>query len=462
MKTKLLLSIIIFLFTVNITMAQEGWYVNNGKRLITELPCYDFDNLMLKYTVPSSASGFDRIDCIVFFADAKGNTIGNPYADIYESSIAYTASASGGIMWIFKTENSQGEFQNYEQYDDNVFELITRSDLQYGSKKTLEGTTFIAAVYGKTITGYDEKVDANGVWHKTPVFSDRTKLYESPPLALKNRLNDGGYGKAVLNAYSFGLAGKNKEVKSGNCFTDPIPDNGTTAPVSSNTTKTNNTSSNAPAANTNTKKTSSNTGNKNTSSIPDGPYEKKYPDGNVQMAGDMKNNKPVGPWKEYYENGTVKEEESYVDGIEEGMEIKYTSSGDIDEKTEYKGGKKNGKHLEFGSDGILIKDESYTEDKLNGKSTYYNSSGTKYEEINYMNGKKDGQNMTYETIDKSVKEIITYKDGKKNGPYKHFSKKILWEEGAYVNGLKDGIWKKYDPNKGTLLETTTFKDGVPQ
>ena len=63
-------------------------------------------------------------------------------------------------------------------------------------------------------------------------------------------------------------------------------------------------------------------------------------------------------------------------------------------------------------------------------------------------------------IENKKQQILTLKNGKKEGPYKSFywNNGNLMLEGTYKNGVKDGIERWYD-NDGELEEEKTYING---
>jgi antitoxin component YwqK of YwqJK toxin-antitoxin module len=84
---------------------------------------------------------------------------------------------------------------------------------------------------------------------------------------------------------------------------------------------------------------------------------------------------------------------------------------------------------------------------------------------NYKEGGREGAWKIYKTYDSNLplhwdlQEIITYKNGKFNGPWHYYSKtgKVI-AECNYKNGYQNGVFKKYYPN-GKTESLLPMKDG---
>ena len=68
-------------------------------------------------------------------------------------------------------------------------------------------------------------------------------------------------------------------------------------------------------------------------------------------------------------------------------------------------------------------------------------------------------------VDELSNNLITYKDGVKDGPYKEYSNGVLRKEGQYINDKEEGEWRVYssvhNSNDNTLLWKQHWSNGEP-
>ncbi len=205
-----------------------------------------------------------------------------------------------------------------------------------------------------------------------------------------------------------------------------------------------------------------------------------YPNGQISSEGMMRNGKPDGYWITYYVTGVKKSEGKRVNFLLDSTWIFYNQLGDTLEKIEYKYGKKNGYDIKYGyidkGDGIVgyIKSkELYVNDKREGEAYYYYPSGKLKEIVPYREGKKEGTGKVFD----EKGNIITIKEyhrdnlvertrinrynrnGNKEGRWITFypdGKKHT--EANYKDGRLEGYYKEYD-RVGNLTLVLFYRDG---
>ncbi len=214
--------------------------------------------------------------------------------------------------------------------------------------------------------------------------------------------------------------------------------------------------------------------------IKDGPYEYKSSSGDFAESGTYAAGKKTGLWTQYGSDGKISSEKNYLDGklngtsksftngvlrkVEEykddvldGVYKEYDDAGNILYNIAYKNGKKHGNYISYKNNEVTCERE-YIEGEQSGKTTNYRS-GKRYEEINYVMGKKNGEATKYYIETGTIQSTETYKNDKRDGPYKSYSKtEKLEAEGNYKDGLKDGEWKKYDAS-GKVIEKLFYVEG---
>jgi uncharacterized protein len=207
-----------------------------------------------------------------------------------------------------------------------------------------------------------------------------------------------------------------------------------------------------------------------------------YPSGQKASEGTLKNGKPDGLWISFYPTGIKKSEGKRKNFLLDSTWIFFNQLGDTAEKIEYLLGKKNGYTLRFGYRNdrigkdkmILLSKELYLNDKLEGSNYYYYPSGRLREIVKYRDGKKDGT--AFEYSPDSV--IIAARDyrrdflvqsermnrndslGKKQGLWReYFPDGKIKTEGYYRDGVLSGIFKQFN-EKGALELALNYRDGV--
>ncbi|OGU77030.1 MAG: hypothetical protein A2V93_12210 [Ignavibacteria bacterium RBG_16_34_14] len=81
--------------------------------------------------------------------------------------------------------------------------------------------------------------------------------------------------------------------------------------------------------------------------------------GNIEIEGQIKENKNDGLWKYYYPNGTLESEGNFVNDMVEGKWNWYYSSGKLKETAEYKNGLRNGKLIIYDEEGNIVSEKFF-------------------------------------------------------------------------------------------------------
>ncbi len=101
-----------------------------------------------------------------------------------------------------------------------------------------------------------------------------------------------------------------------------------------------------------------------TPQIPDGDFVQKYPNGQIQIKGEMRNNKRVGLWTAYYPNGVKQSESTYEKGILSGRTASFYKNGQVRYIGYFLGGKRDGKWDFYSEQGNHDKSEMYVKGEL--------------------------------------------------------------------------------------------------
>ena len=111
--------------------------------------------------------------------------------------------------------------------------------------------------------------------------------------------------------------------------------------------------------------------------------------------------------------------------------------------------------VEWYDDGQKKEIGMYISGKKYGKFTSFYDTGLKQYKCNYSNGLMDGELTYWNKYYGTVQEMITYKNGKKNGLYIEYhqilenDRDIISTKGYYEDNKKVGLWTQYNID-GTL------------
>jgi len=81
--------------------------------------------------------------------------------------------------------------------------------------------------------------------------------------------------------------------------------------------------------------------------------------GNIEIEGQIKENKNDGFWKYYYPDGTLESEGNFINDLVEGKWFWYYPSGKLKETAEYKNGLRNGKVIMYDEEGKIISEKLF-------------------------------------------------------------------------------------------------------
>jgi len=154
-------------------------------------------------------------------------------------------------------------------------------------------------------------------------------------------------------------------------------------------------------------------------------------------------------------------------GVLDGKTICSTNDGKKIAEANYSKEMKDGAERRWSPDtGKLIYDASWSSGKIDGVEKVFNDAGdTLIHETHWKKGNRNGSEKIWETSGKVLladlnwingnanghqrtsTEDMTWKNGRKDGPYKHTSDLgEVFEEGQYADGKKVGIWNEFGPS----------------
>jgi len=194
-----------------------------------------------------------------------------------------------------------------------------------------------------------------------------------------------------------------------------------------------------------------------------GHWIKKYPSGQTMYDGFFRNDKPQGEFKRYYENGELKSVMVFsADGSTSEATI-YYDNGFPASKGKYLNQFKEGtwKYYSPTSKGVKVLQEDYTRDKRNGVSVEFYPDSTIAEKISYKDGRKDGPWTKYNQ-DGKISFSASCSNDKLNGKYEGFFDNGKTEiTGNYKDDLRDGAWTMYTRD-GKVKFKIEYVLGMPQ
>lgn len=239
-----------------------------------------------------------------------------------------------------------------------------------------------------------------------------------------------------------------------------------------------------------------------------------HPNGQVMARGKYLGQKKDSTWNYFDEEGHAKSVERYVNGDLNGERVVYYRDGKPAETASFDHGVQHGPWKQYFPSGTLKAQAEFVKGEPEGTMTWFQPNGRKEIEGKAVNGARDGvwtyynedgsiqltmayskgelvntryMNGTFKTYyeDEQLKEEVTYRDGRKNGPFKEYhangrfvtrpvagdpqlgipaEEEKVWDgqvvkrSGSYKNDLLDGEVKTMAEN-GTVVRTEVYANG---
>ncbi|MBR6411924.1 MAG: hypothetical protein IKS41_02035 [Alphaproteobacteria bacterium] len=142
-----------------------------------------------------------------------------------------------------------------------------------------------------------------------------------------------------------------------------------------------------------------------------------------------------------------------IEAVHDCRQVKYARRETWD-------GLKHGIQESYDNKGCLLKREEYSHGVKNGLYEYYDTrSGKIWEKGQYKDGKREGVWKHY--LNGVCNREISYSNGKYNGAYKDYlttgGERVLYEKKYYINGNLSGMCESY--SNGKLYSKTGYLDG---
>jgi uncharacterized protein len=206
-----------------------------------------------------------------------------------------------------------------------------------------------------------------------------------------------------------------------------------------------------------------------------------YPNGQISSEGYVRDGKPDGYWKTYYVTGILKSEGKRSNFLLDSTWNFYNQAGELTEVINYNLGKRGGYTYRYDYNNpqqpgkkTLVSKELYINDKKEGESQYYYNTGELKEIVNYKDGKKDGYSKQFDK-EGTVISLNQFKDGylvsrerinrKDEQGLRQGTHKTFYEDGSLkreVNFLDDqlhGYYREFDED-GYLLQALRYERGA--
>ncbi|MEZ5070050.1 MAG: hypothetical protein R2751_03540 [Bacteroidales bacterium] len=167
----------------------------------------------------------------------------------------------------------------------------------------------------------------------------------------------------------------------------------------------------------------------------------RYPNGQVSSEGTMRDGKPDGSWRTYYVTGVVKSEGKRTNFLLDSIWNFYDQTGNLEQQISYQLGDKSGYSLRYQFDNprapgqaTLAARELYVNGKREGNSYYYYPTGELKQVIFYKDGRKQGLAQEFST-DSVLISVVEYKDN-----YMINRERLNRTD---PEGLRQGTWRSY-------------------
>ncbi|GAL87683.1 hypothetical protein MYP_4914 [Sporocytophaga myxococcoides] len=177
--------------------------------------------------------------------------------------------------------------------------------------------------------------------------------------------------------------------------------------------------------------------NEDDTTVKNGSYTLFSPEGDILIKSNYKDNLLDGTYAEFYENDNPKVKSTYSNGRKIGEQLNYSIQGTLLSKEVYE---------KTSASDLQLYKKYAPSGKLTGegfvKNGLYDSTLTEY----YENG--------------AVKTRITFREGKRKGPFSVFDPKgTLLQKGFYENDSLNGMITSYF-NSGKIKSTAMYKKGA--
>jgi len=198
-----------------------------------------------------------------------------------------------------------------------------------------------------------------------------------------------------------------------------------------------------------------------------------YPNGQVSSEGTMRDGKPDGYWRTYYVTGVIKSEGKRTNYLLDSTWNFYNNTGELTQQINYKIGEKSGYSIRYSYDNPLkpgrptmISKELYVNGKKEGRSYYYYTTGELKQIVLYRDGKKHGLAREY-SRDSTLITVMDYNDnylvnrerinrrdeqGRKQGTFReYYESGRIKREVNYLDDQMHGYYREFNGNSELVM-----------
>jgi antitoxin component YwqK of YwqJK toxin-antitoxin module len=205
-----------------------------------------------------------------------------------------------------------------------------------------------------------------------------------------------------------------------------------------------------------------------------------WPTGQVASEGIMKGGQPDGYWRTYYVTGVLKSEGKRTNYLLDSIWNFYNQSGELVQSISYQVGEKNGYSITYRYDNpkkpgraTMISKELYVKGKREGNSYYYFPTGELKEVVYYKENRKNGIAKEYSTDSVLItveeynnnymidRERVNRTDaqGKKQGTFReYYANGKMKTEAHYLDDQLHGYYREFD-GSGDLVLALRYERG---
>lgn len=200
----------------------------------------------------------------------------------------------------------------------------------------------------------------------------------------------------------------------------------------------------------------------------DGPMTTYFQDGQVAERRTFRNGVAEGPAVQFFPDGKPRYQANYVEGEPEGAETYFFPNGNKEIEGRYVNGDRDGGWKYYNENGSVQYQVLYAQGKLvrkkyeNGTFTEYWEDGQPQSEVTYRNGKREGPFTEWYNNGRWVDGPI--KLGPQGSEHMEMQRELKGQtkkrEGAYKNDVPDGPVKEYDET-GRIISSPVYVNGEP-
>jgi len=205
-----------------------------------------------------------------------------------------------------------------------------------------------------------------------------------------------------------------------------------------------------------------------------------YPNGQVSSEGTMRGDRPDGYWRTYYVTGVIKSEGKRTNFLLDSTWNFYNQAGELVQTIDYSIGEKSGYSITYRYDNphnpgraTMVSKELYVNGKKEGFSYYYYPTGEIRQMVFYRDGKKQGLTREF-SKDSVLITVLEYNDnylvnrervnrvdpqGRKQGTHRdYFESGNIRKEENYLDGQLHGYYREFNP-QGELVMAMRYERG---